>query len=72
MERISRLLAGTDGMHKTTINKEIAVKQATMDQAIIVLVQEGYVRTTQVAGKTIYHHERDYRQLDEELNNLQP
>ena len=72
MERISRLLAGTDGMHKTTINKEIAVKQATMDQAIIVLVQEGYVRTSQVAGKTIYHHERDYRQLDEELNNLQP
>lgn len=72
MERISRLLAGTDGMHKTTINKEIAVKQATMDQAIIVLVQEGFVRTSQVAGKTIYHHERDYRQLDEELNNLQP
>jgi len=72
MERISRLLAGTDGMHKTTINKEIAVKQATTDQAIIVLVQEGYVRTSQVAGKTIYHHERDYRQLDEELNNLQP
>ena len=72
MERISRLLAGTDGMHKTTINKEIAVKQATMDQSIIVLVQEGFVRTSQVAGKTIYHHERDYRQLDEELNNLQP
>ena len=70
MERISRLLAGTDGMHKTTINKQIAVKQASMDQAIIVLVQEGYVRTTQVAGKTIYHHERDYRQIDEELNNL--
>lgn len=72
MERISRLLAGTDGMHKTTINKEIAVKQATMDQAIIVLVQEGFVRTSQVAGKTIYHHERDYRQLDEELNNFKP
>jgi hypothetical protein len=70
MERISRLLAGTDGMHKTTINKQIAVKQATMDQAIIVLVQEGYVRTSQVSGKTIYHHERDYRQLDEELNSL--
>jgi hypothetical protein len=70
MERISRLLAGTDGMHKTTINKQIAVKQATMDQAIIVLVQEGYVRTGQVAGKTIYYHERDYRQLDEELNSL--
>ena len=72
MERISRLLAGTDGMHKTTINKEIAVKQATMDQAIIVLVQEGFVRTSQVAGKTIYYHERDYRQLDEELNNFKP
>ena len=72
MERISRLLAGTDGMHKTTINKQIAVKQASMDQAITVLMQEGFVRTSQVAGKTIYHHERDYRQLDEELNNLQP
>ena len=72
MERISRLLAGTDGMHKTTINKQIAVKQASMDQAITVLIQEGFVRTSQVAGKTIYHHERDYRQLDEELNNLQP
>lgn len=72
MERISRLLATTDGMHKTTINKQIAVKQASMDQAITVLIQEGFVRTSQVAGKTIYHHERDYRQLDEELNNLQP
>lgn len=70
MERISRLLAGTDGMHKTTISKEMAVKQATIDQAIIVLVQEGYVRTSQVAGKTVYHHERNYRQIDEELNNL--
>jgi len=28
------------------------------------------VRTGQVAGKTIYYHERDYRQLDEELNSL--
>lgn len=70
MERMSRLLAGTDGMHKTTISKEMNVKQATIDQAIIVLVQEGYVRTGQVAGKTVYYHERDYRQIDEELNNL--
>jgi hypothetical protein len=33
-------------------------------------VQEEYVRTGEVAGKTIYYHERDYRQLDEELNSL--
>ena len=72
MERISRLLAGTDGMHKTTISKEIKVTTATFNQSLLVLVQEGFVRTSQVAGKTIYHHERDYRQLDEELNNLQP
>jgi hypothetical protein len=70
MERISRLLAGTDGLHKTTISKDMAVKTDTLNQALIVLVQEGYVRTGQVAGKTIYYHNNDYRQLDEELNTL--
>jgi hypothetical protein len=70
MERISRLLGNNDGMHKTTISKQIGGKQATIDQAIIVLVQEGHIRTGQVAGKTIYYHERDYRQINEELNNL--
>jgi hypothetical protein len=71
MERISRLLAGNDGMHKTTIGKDADVtKAATLNQALLVLVQEEYVRTGQVAGKTIYYHERDYRQLDEELNSL--
>ena len=72
MERISRLLAGSDGMHKTTISKETGAKAVTLNQALVVLIQEEYVRTGQVAGKTIYYHERDYRQLDEELNNLQP
>ena len=71
MERISRLLAGNDGMHKTTIGKDAEVtKAATLNQALLVLVQEGYVRTGEVASKTIYYHERDYRQLDEELNSL--
>jgi hypothetical protein len=71
MERISRLLAGNDGMHKTTIGKDADVTKATtLNQALLVLVQEEYVRTGEVAGKTIYYHERDYRQLDEELNSL--
>ena len=72
MERISRLLAGNDGMHKTTISKEMGVTAAILNQSLLVLVQEDYVRTSQVSGKTIYHHERDYRQLDEELNSFKP
>lgn len=70
MERVSNLLANSDGMHRATISKEISVKAETLNQALYVLIQENYVRTGEISGKTVYYHVSPYSQLDEQLQAM--